>query len=274
MTFKDSKDSAYLYCNNCGKKGHTFNQCKIPITSLGIVAFRQVPLTHTIEYLMISRKDTLGFIDFMRGKYSITDTEYIMNMFKQMTNTEKERIQNHDFYTLWNELWGNSTSTHYNAEEILSRDKFNKLRESGMLNTIVFESKSKHIEWREPEWGFPKGRRDFSNEPDTECAVREFTEETGYPLHILQHIYNLFPFEENFMGSNYKSYKHKYYICYIDYDDSIQWQGSVQREEVSTMSWKPFEQCLADIRSYNTEKINMLTHIHNCLTRYNLCRVV
>ena len=34
--------SADTYCNNCGKPGHIYNQCKIPITSFGIIAFRYV----------------------------------------------------------------------------------------------------------------------------------------------------------------------------------------------------------------------------------------
>ena len=25
------------YCNNCGKTGHVFHQCKVPITSIGII---------------------------------------------------------------------------------------------------------------------------------------------------------------------------------------------------------------------------------------------
>ena len=29
------------FCNNCGKIGHLFHQCKIPITSIGIIAFRK-----------------------------------------------------------------------------------------------------------------------------------------------------------------------------------------------------------------------------------------
>ena len=195
-------------------------------------------------------------------------------MFKQMTVNEKQRIMTYEFDVLWNELWGSPVHNVYTNEELSSRDKFHKLRASGTLNTIVLESISVHPEWKEPEWGFPKGRRDFSNEPDLDCAVREFTEETGYPSLVLQHIYNLFPFEENFMGSNYKSYKHKYYLCFMDYNDSIQWQGSIQHEEVSIMSWKPIEQCLADIRSYNIEKRNMLTLIHQCLSQYHLCRIV
>ena len=31
---------------------------------------------------------------------------------------------------------------------------------------------------KNPEWGFPKGRRNLK-ERDRECAVREFSEETG-----------------------------------------------------------------------------------------------
>ena len=80
------------YCNNCGKQGHLYHQCKMPITSIGIIVFRYNE-KNNIEYLMIRRKDTLGFIDFMRGKYSIYNKEYLINMFKQMTNIEKNIIK-------------------------------------------------------------------------------------------------------------------------------------------------------------------------------------
>ena len=66
-----SKKNSGNYCNNCGKTGHLFHNCKIPITSLGVIAFRSNK--GIIEYLMIRRKETLGYIDFMRGKYQLTD---------------------------------------------------------------------------------------------------------------------------------------------------------------------------------------------------------
>ena len=31
----------YMFCNNCGKQGHLYHQCKHPITSNGIIAFRR-----------------------------------------------------------------------------------------------------------------------------------------------------------------------------------------------------------------------------------------
>ena len=68
----------------------------------------------------------------------------------------------------------------------------------------------------------------------------------------MKNIENIQQFEEIFMGSNYKSYKHKYYlmkmgcnsICKTMYDKS----------EVSKLEWKTYDECLECIRSYNLEK--------------------
>jgi hypothetical protein len=48
---------------------------------------------------MICRKDTLGYIDFIREKYVLQGLEYITNMFKQMTYLEKKSIMENDFDT-------------------------------------------------------------------------------------------------------------------------------------------------------------------------------
>ena len=110
------------YCNNCGKQGHLYHQCKMPITSIGIIVFRYNE-QNNIEYLMIRRKDTLGFIDFMRGKYSIYNKEYLINMFKQMTNSEKERIRNMSFDELWKDIWKTEhISSQYKLEEVISKE--------------------------------------------------------------------------------------------------------------------------------------------------------
>ena len=48
------------YCNNCGKTGHMYNQCKMPITSIGVIVYRIN--NNNLEYIMIRRKETLGFL--------------------------------------------------------------------------------------------------------------------------------------------------------------------------------------------------------------------
>ena len=247
------------YCNNCGKQGHNYNQCKLPITSFGIISFRINPNTRQIEYLSIRRKDTLGFIDFMRGKYTLNNRNYILNMIKQMTNNEKERLLIHSFDELWSDVWGLAhVSAQYKNEEISSKNKFLYLRnneETFTLKELIIESNN-HECWEEPEWGFPKGRRNY-NETDIECSIREFTEETGMNTNDINIITNVFPFEEIFTGSNYKSYKHKYYIAHINnYNENV--NTNFEKSEVSKVSWKTYTELDKLIRPYNLEKKSML----------------
>lgn len=261
-----------LYCNNCGKIGHVYHQCKNPITSFGVIAIRKTP-DGEFEYLMIRRKDTLGFIDFMRGKYSLYNKDYIMNMLKQMTEIEKHRLHTMEFHDLWASIWGTEAiSAQYKSEESISREKIHALR-SGIflkhdyftLSSLIHES-NKFETWTEPEWGFPKGRRNYQ-EKDYHCALREFEEETGYSSKMLTNISNILPFEEIFTGSNYKSYKHKYFVAFIDYDSSLE---SVKYEptEVSKMEWKIYSKAIEAIRSYNLEKKQLITNINNMLLTY------
>jgi 8-oxo-dGTP pyrophosphatase MutT (NUDIX family) len=352
--------SSNNFCNNCGKYGHMSYQCNTPITSIGIIAFRNCPIseinpTPKREYLLIRRKDTLGYIDFIRGKYSVYNKPYILNMFKQMTKEERQRILKYakeentqDYgFKLWRQLWTNETisitpyfhtssqksETKYfkPTEEKISKEKFTILSNGrGMgkgrhpfhLQTLIDECQQfPSWSWEEPEWGFPKGRRD-TEETDWVCALREFKEETGQPsdtahdssfskiittatpppppppgliripskynlrpqsalmnIHStsgttsvsienkIQPITNLYPFEENFLGSNYKPYKHKYYLMKMDYHDS---DITFLSTEVSKVAWKSYEECMELIRFYNIEKKQMLTKIHLLLDNFML----
>ena len=51
------------FCNNCGKIGHSYNQCNKPITSLGIITFNKIN-EDCLKYLLICRKDSLGYVEF------------------------------------------------------------------------------------------------------------------------------------------------------------------------------------------------------------------
>ncbi len=262
----------YNFCNNCGKMGHAFHQCKHPITSTGIIAFRKSKNSSKLEYLMICRKDTLGFVDFMRGKYPIHCKRYLMNIINEMTVKEKQKLLDNNFNTLWKELWGGNIGIQYRGEEKISKDKFNILKydsivcgsEKYTLKSLIEESTTR---WNEPEWGFPKGRRNYQ-EKDLHCALREFEEETGYPKTSLKIIQNLNPFEEIFTGSNYKSYKHRYYIAYIDSRDIEAKQ--YQTTEVSKVEWQDYEMVLKSIRPYNIEKQHIIKNINKLLNSNKL----
>ena len=260
------------HCNNCGRPGHSYIYCKVPITSIGVIVFRRA---ENIEYLMIRRKDTLGYIDFMRGKYTVQNKHYIINMLKQMTVAEKERIKDCSFEQLWDGIWGGSqVSTQYKMEEATSREKIYLLKSGILVNNDYYtlsnliEESNRYGEWEEAEWGFPKGRRNYL-EKDFDCALREFSEETGYPSSVLKNIENVLPFEEIFTGSNYKSYKHKYYVMCVDYSDSLQ-IPEYEKSEVSKMEWKSYEECIKSIRPYNIEKRRVITNVHQMLMKYHV----
>jgi len=268
------------YCNNCGKYGHTYYQCKTPITSIGMIVFRYVE--NRIEYLMIRRKDTLGFMDFMRGKYSIYNKEYILNLLKEMTIVEKEKLKTHDFKTLWNELWNKPAELSYKTEEAISMEKFNTLKCGVLLqhdtentsewqsntsisydlNTLIEISNQRDDIWHEPEWGFPKGRRNI-HENDYDCALRECQEETGYDTSLFKLVENICPFEETFIGSNYKLYRHKYYLMYMSTPQPVEY--TYDESEISKIEWKSFDDCMSSIRGYNLEKKRMIENIHEML---------
>ena len=255
------------FCNNCGKAGHPFHQCKLPITSIGIIAFRNNPEKKTSEFLMIRRKDTLGYMDFMRGKFPIYQKNYILNMMTQMTIDEKNRLRQK--YRDFHQIVG-TVGTH--SQGTVMKEKIHALivginHPDGScydLASLLDESDTISEQWHEPEWGFPKGRRNMQ-ENDYDCALREFSEETGYATSVLQNIRNILPFEEIFIGSNYKAYRHKYYIMHISYEASISSTKSYQKSEVSAMEWKSYAQCISDIRSYNLEKKRILRNVYECI---------
>ena len=262
--------TTYQFCNNCGKQGHLYNQCKNPIISNGIVAFRKNDTE--FEYLMICRKDSLGYIDFIRGKYPLYNKDYILTLINEMTVKEKLNILKCDFASLWKTLWGEYVGLQYRGEENSATDKFTQIKrgikicekEGYTLDSLVAESDTS---WETPEWGFPKGRRNYQ-ENDLACGLREFEEETGYDKQSVSIIKNLMPFVETFVGSNLKSYKHIYFLGYIEY--AAHFLETYQKSEVSEMKWFSLENCKQHMRHYNVEKIDMIVKINNLLEKYKL----
>jgi 8-oxo-dGTP pyrophosphatase MutT (NUDIX family) len=257
-------------CNNCGKQGHIFNQCKMPIVSYGIILCRSS--TRGIEYLMIRRKDSFGFIDFVRGKYSPYNVYQVQKIVNEMSIDEKERIVNDSFNELWSKMWGSSTNTQYKNEEIISSKKIDIIRNGVLVdenNTIDLKKivENSNTFWKETEWEFPKGRRN-NKEKDLECAIREFEEETGISRDKIKIIENVLPFEEIFIGTNHKSYKHKYFLAYMN--ENNEYLNNFQVTEVSKLEWKTLNECLKSIRPYNLEKKELIININKVLQEYRL----
>ena len=248
-------DTKKYLCNNCGNYGHLFYNCKKPITSLGIIAYRY--REKKVEFLLVQRKDTLGYVDFLRGKFSESNDFQLKNIIQEMTQNEIESILTCEYKQLWYNLWNKITETY----DLKNEEKFNFIKRE--KSHLFIKS-----EWTEPEWGFPKGRRNFK-ERDLDCALREFEEETGYEKKKLSLIKNMNPCEEIFTGSNLKSYKHRYFLAYMNYADTLN-DLNYQKSEIGSMKWLSYEEAQHKIRSYNIEKLELLRDIHLLLDKMNI----
>jgi len=255
-----------IICKNCNRPFHTLKQCKYPITSYGIILFRI--FNGEIQYLMIRRKNSFGYIDFIKGQYLENNFEYLQKLFDEMSIEEKKIIsENDDFDILWKKMWEDNFKPNiFNS----SKQKFINLKTSGVLQQIIDNSITN---WHETEWEFPKGRRNYM-EKDLECALREFQEETGINCNNITLIENLLSFEELFTGTNYKCYKNKYFLAFLknpnDCTDDFEELSNYQISEVSKIEWKSLEDCSNSIRPYNIEKIKLINQINDAIIEYQI----
>jgi len=258
-------------CNNCGKQGHMFSQCKMPIVSYGIIVFKMTD--EGIKYLMIQRRHTFGYIDFIRGKYLVNNLDHLQLLFNEMSVKEKMDLKIHSFDELWNNMWGITPSTsNFKTEETSSQKKFDALKTGIQIDdqtviTLDLLIEHSNTSWEGPEWEFPKGRRNYQ-EKEIACALREFEEETGYPIQKLHILENVLPYDEMFIGSNHKSYKHKYFLAYMA--DDVECHHKFQETEVSDLKWLTLDECFMAIRPYSIEKKEILNKVSNVLNTYQL----
>lgn len=261
-------NSKVMYCNNCGGKGHVFKTCKDPITSCGILLLRGMyePMVmpidpKTVSVLMVRRKDSMAYMEFIRGKYDITNREFVTRLISNMTTQEQSTISTEDFDTLWTKLWGSGRDTR-SVEYEISKKQYDLLNRA----EIVKQVPSKYTE---PEWGFPKGRR-MKGETDIDCAVREFWEETNIPKEAYEVIPDL-SFTEIFTGTNEVCYKHIYYVAILK-DSSLinlkQKFTNAQRREISAVDWKTLRESKAITRPHYTERKKLIEELERRIQIY------
>ena len=267
-----SQNQHAICCSNCGYEGHLFRDCRFPVTSYGIIAIRYTKdrpegihssmkpdLTtravgflreEPFEFLMICRRDSLSFIEFVRGKYN--DRTYLNTLFQGMTQREHEKVRALTFDELWRSVWGAAADTH----KVDHENSYRKYRALGPISSILDANPTT---WTEPEWGFPKGRRNL-NESDLSGAIREFKEETNLGEGDMTILQNISPLVETFLGSNKVQYCHKYYlaICKNGQEVRIDHTNPHMSREIGAIGWFGYEEALKKIRPQATEKREIL----------------
>jgi len=262
------EDKSDIYCNNCGLKGHIQRDCRNPVLSCGNLLFRKDKDEPMV--LMIQRKDSLCFIEFIRGKYDVFNIDYIQILVDKFTIDEKRSIINSSFDELWSTLWMIDIDTiQKNSDYHKGHDKFMRLstgfhfkKRDIFINLQYFIDNSK-INYLMTEWEFPKGRRN-KGESNLECAKREFHEETNYNEDDYKLIMNLEPFTEEFVGENRVRYKYLYYVgCLTNLEKEvfIDESNKDQVTELKDIKWVTKSESLEMIRDYHHTRFKIINDI-------------
>ncbi len=301
------KNTNIFTCTNCGKKNHDWKDCKEPTTSWGVILvnlndFQQpdhtlpnninndkIDLTDkkvymkketnrstvskvfsNLQFLMISRKHSLGYIEFIRGRYKPHKIDPTTYLFRQMTEEEIKKIDasqsmNDGFDYLWKDLWGDRASSEYlMKEKIVAKEKYDTLkyvRENGPEISLDFIVKNVKPDYQIEEWGFPKGRRNRF-ETEQQCALREFKEESGYKDEDIKIIDSIAPLIEEFTGTNGVRYKHIYYVAELVTNKlPVANTTDSQTKEIGNIGFFDFQTASQYIRDYHIERKSILQNV-------------
>jgi len=140
------KRSRDVFCTNCGNTKHNYKNCTEPITSWGVILVsygnmkqptheKKIDLLkssteskrvhiesdidrlivsyayHNVTFLMVSRKHSVGYVEFIRGRYRPEKIDQVIYLFKQMMQSEIDKIRDSlsmedGFEYLWKDFWG------------------------------------------------------------------------------------------------------------------------------------------------------------------------
>ena len=214
-----------------------------------------------IQFLIVQRKHSLGYMEFMRGRYSIDNIDTLIHLVEQMSLNEISDITKKDFDNLWNGLWdlNNIKNKNHHKEYVQSKHKFYQIK----LNYPNIFTDIKPL-YSFNEWGFPKGRRE-SYESDLVCAIREFEEETGLEETSYNVLEKCKSIRENLTGTNGVHYAHNYFLSIIN--DNSNNKDETNRE-IGQRQVLNILQCLDKIRPYHKNKIRIIKHIYTVINDF------
>lgn len=292
-------------CTNCDSITHLYKDCPEPVTSWGIILvnlhdIKEISIKHQkinirshiyniapesstdlqllglltskIKFLLIQRKHSIGYIDFIRGKYKLDNIDGINFLFQHMIKSEITKIKTMEFDALWTDLWNNDEHkiSFLKRDCAIAKEKFTKLSTSVDLElNLDFYINNVEPLFKSNEWGFPKGRIN-KNETVKECAIREFSEETMIPKEAIKVIDSIDPIEENLIGTNGVKYRHIYYLAETTIDSL---PDNSNNNEIGNMAFFTYNDGHEILREYHIEKRQIITsvfyyYLENILNMY------
>ena len=231
-----------------------------------------------IEYLLVRRKDSMNYVEFVRGKYDNNDIRFLVQAVSEMTIHERWKLSNCSFMNLWRQLWMRpDDSGLFNMDFHHADAKFTCLKKGyktidGIEINLHKLMASTESLYPVPEWGFPKGKRD-RKESEIDCATRELFEETRCPPHCFDVVNGGQPIFELFKGSNNVMYKHVYFLGHLKNSEDgashigLKLNDDSQASEIGDVNWFDLQRCEKLFRPYDVEKLALIRAVDRHIRR-------
>lgn len=182
----------------------------------------------------IRKRCSYAYWEFVHSKYDSQSDSDIITLLSNTCPEEKTDILSFDYNIIW--YRAHLKNMMQQPAYLMSKNKF----ESAFGNTAGRQRLRRLIEsaTHGPHiWELPKGKKRNRAEPDINCAMREFTEETG----IKKHQYKIFPlrtFTLSFIDDNVR-YTSVYYLAIETAPIAlcINLASHDQMEEVAEIRW-------------------------------------
>lgn len=180
------------------------------VASFGIACVRKNADTGCYEVLMIKKRHTYSFIEFVRGVYDPYKDYDLEYMFSEMTITEKSMIQTRQFSTIWNYCNGEPTKGSERSVYARALRKYTVLteRDGDVILRLIANTANATLLWE-----IPKGRPN-KKETALTSAIREFEEETGLDKNAYRVLFDEGTIEYSFVDCGVR-YKYIYYLAVL-----------------------------------------------------------
>lgn len=237
--------------------------------SYGVIVARYNETNNKIEYLLVKRRTTFSYSDFILKHYNNHNDVKLLQLFNEMSHEEKLDILSGDFNRMWYRLFminpDKNTNPQHLEKYILCKSYFEKkfMSDNGVkLKELICKSSCLDYIWE-----IPKGRKSFSQEKDLTCAMRELEEETNFS-------------SSNYIILNDETIKTTTISCGVKYINhyflaistqkkntniKISYNINQQLSEVSRISWLDIDNI--NVVDQTRKLYNLLKHINNIMNK-------
>jgi 8-oxo-dGTP pyrophosphatase MutT (NUDIX family) len=192
------------------KYGNFHKKPPVVKKSYGIACCRYNLKDKHMEILMVKKRYTFYYVEFIRGHYAPSDDTKILYLFNRISNEEKVEIESMNFDQMWYRVWRDIPTLDSNDYQWFAKCKrkfemnFSSARDQMRLRQLLNQSTSTDCMWE-----IPKGRRD-QDESELSCALRELREEADYDSNLCM----ILPETMELRTSNNKAtYINKYFLA-------------------------------------------------------------